>query len=303
MADAQYNTESNPRPAKFMVRMDGTGYAAGNTVQFTDSQLKVGGDTIMDANGFYTLSADADGTKSEIVRIANIDLPSINRLINPMVFPINDSKQEDLTIKHSQSGFALTRSNGENSIGQQLTTSSTVIAGSSLTMSATIVIDLSTISSEIPTDPFAVYSVPTLVFQVVDISAESTVAYEYTEKIRPIGGGTTATITIDNIATNLPKTAFYGVLVTFVGGGFAAPDASTAVAGFSMQLQGKISTSSTGQTILAKNGFASVWGENLCFVNKQNAMLRSGLFGFRVSSSGFQYSVNGGSTWKPINWT
>lgn len=303
MADAQYNTDNDPRPAKFMVRMDGTGYAAGNTVQFTDSQLKVGDNTVMDANGFYTLSNDTDGAKSEIVRIANIDLPAVDKLLNPTTYPIDVNQPgEELTIKHSQSGFSLRfSSTNQNNKGYLLRGNNYTPAGTSLSMSATIVIDLSTISANIPTDPFAIYAVPTLVFQIVDVGND-TVVYEHTERIKPVGGATSVTINIDNITTNLPAYGLYGALLTFVGGGLDAGNVSTAAASMSLRMQGKMALSTTGQTILAKNGFVSVWGENLVFVNKEFAMLRSGLYGFRVGPSGFQYTVNG-RTWKTLNWT
>lgn len=301
MVDAQNNTDNDPRPAKFMVRMDGTGYAAGNTVQFTDSQLKVGGDTVMDANGFYTLGTDSEGAKAEIVRIANIDLPTVEKLLNPTAYAIDKNVPgEALTITHSQFGFSLKFDSTSSNEKYYGLLTQTVPAGASLSMSATIIIDLSSISANIPTDPFAVYAAPTLVFQIID--KNQSVVYEYTQHIRPAAGGTSVAINIDNIATNLPTSGRYAARLTFVGGGIDTGSASTAAASMLLQMQGKIALSTSGQTILAKNGLASVWGENLLLVNDEFVQLRSGVRGFRIGPSGFEYTVNG-STWKALNWT
>lgn len=96
MADAATNAAN---AAKFLVRADGTAYAAGNTVRFGESAMEVGDNVVLDANGLR-LQDNASG--DTLLRITNQSIGDDVTSENQSSVSLDQSKAVSVPFKRVQ---------------------------------------------------------------------------------------------------------------------------------------------------------------------------------------------------------
>lgn len=299
MIDKEYDSYSaSDRPAAYMIRMDGTGYAAGGAIRFTDSSMRVGEYAYMNKDGFSIVGNDG----VDIMRLSNLPIGTINELSNAAVSTRYISAiSRDLDVNYGGEGFGISFS-GTTSQAITLTLGN-IQPGQKLSAQLSVFLNLANIDFDIPTDPFALYVCPNLVVEVIRTS-DSEVVYSSKHRVQPAAHGSDVHI-IDDILFRCDAEAasVHQLRVRFDKAVTSSETHATASMNWP-RTPAYVYTYSKKQTLLGNNGFASAWGETLVFADSDQILLRAGNFNFRIhKDSGFGYNTDGSNTFKKLDWT
>lgn len=291
------------RPANFMVRMDGTGYASGNTIAFEKDKVRVGKDVIMDKDGFSITNDNA----VDILQLSNKDIGTIDDITksNTIMRRINGSKY-NLSVNYGPEGFGLLFKDtiaNTTSPYEQWQVGTVTKSETKFGMSLAFTLNLSNIDFNIPTSPWALYAYPNLKVQLMrSVSGNMVEEHSTSFPIKPTAHGSDVTIYAD-INYTIKTTGTYYLRLTFD----RTSTTSTNVADSTAYMPNTIVTlyTRTGkQTLMGNNGFATAWTNTLFYINENQVVLRAGSFSFRIhKNNGFGYNTDGSETYKPLNWS
>lgn len=290
-------------PATFIIRQDGTGYAARNTIRFRENSLQIGDNVELDRNGL-TLFDDDGNIRLQVTNLSvgnDIDLGHTEIPISANGSPtIPVSKRTITTNPSPGSGSAEPTTETVLSINNTVTWTYNI--PSSIAKGSTIRID-----------PFEVRvntSAITGGYTLTDTFVTARLGY-YT--------GTTRNYLLRNMAQSFTKksaylfaaaidkfqltttldSAMYFIEITVQGyqysNAISNHNASSAIA-----IAGKVDVGFESKTILGNDGLLSIWGNTGWLTNKSGVTARSGNAILQISNGSIRVSTDGGVNWRAL---
>lgn len=286
----QIDAQDDPaRGAAFAVRMDGSAYAARNTVRFRQNLVEVGDYVTLDADGLK-LFGDKEHTEERLI-IANTTVGSESDIIVTDSIPVNETRGLTMQVAGQQAGTIITRAAGSGVSSSK--GSATVTGGESvdipigtLTKGSVIQLDVTcaftwhfsqTVDGLIDgraggnlvvelrrtdtTDPILVYSPP---FEISSLTA------------------CMAAIRINANAT--AGTYLLRVYPAFNPDADFTPTPTTLTATLTVRGSAKIGMPKS--TRLCTDGLVSVWENTVLMVKDNLALMRVGAYGLKITSTG-----------------
>lgn len=298
MADYFNSTSTSTRPATYMIRMDGTGYAAGGTIRFLKNEVMLGDYVHVTTDGFSI--TDGSTPAKEIIRLSNTEIGTINDISKPQASNIKLSANTINTkVNYGREGFGLEFESGETRY--KLARIYVKNDKSTLTLPLQFVVNLNNIDFNIPDNgPLTIYSYPNMFVEIVRES-DGVVVYSASESVRPSAHGSNVNIFFD-IYTRIDLSGSYSINIYFDRHTTANPTTASSTL-YKAATMANVYTHTGRQTLLGNNGFATAWGDTLIFANEEQVCLRAGKFTLRLhKDQGFGYNTDGTEVFKPLGW-
>lgn len=277
-------------PASYVVRMDGTGYMAGNTLRFGFNEVMVGDDIALTDSGLMLKSGgDVKG------RITNNTIGDYDTIINTRRnYYQLDYSNIGITAVYGDDGFNLKVSPAWR---QRL---GAVAQNGSLRATITFTLNLPFALTP-PSDPFIIFKTPKAVLTVRGDSAGYSRQY-----IVPLAyqqsGIYTFSVDVD-VVNNAQSLTWYEFELSFYGSDPLINPKTRQFANQAATVKGYVEASFGEATTLGNDGFMSVWNNSLMLINNDMFVARVGDFAFKIDKNGFWKSVTGGgpNTWVKAN--
>jgi hypothetical protein len=319
MVDA---AETSTDAATFMVRMDGTAYAAKNTVRFNENQIEVGaqGDvwqTIMNSEGFAVNYNGYDRVAMKNTQVSKSDFDSAVNANSYIDFDADNGTSYDVKMRrhlYSNGSCDITIVDTEtyDSVIGDYTVATLAIATNAI-RTATVAIKGLRLRIQNP-----MTNVNGTTGDVYPLnSSRLRVRLKVTQ-----GSATLLTQTVDYsewntnyLEWNIPDAKFacandtdtVSMSITFISNGISS-GASVTTSTVSLGISGKVYVTQKGsnQMLFGNNGTLQSWTkDSITSAAAQNATLwavRVGNYGLRITSdNGFEVTQDGGSTWKAVD--
>lgn len=293
LADGTLTDAQKEKAAKFLMRMDGTGYAAGNTLRFRESQIGIG----RTAEGDDVLTVDADGMHmlDESTGETNLNIGKIGIAANEINTYVTPNGWFDGSISGTCVASAV-KGTAAGPILYYTVTSGilhTIMARTKLPEGAKISgsADFSLAWGGMGLN----YSLKGTFRVRVYNSGGQEVLNKHTDfyGLKPEG-------TI-KFSYTVPEEGEYYATAQIYSNEGGAPGTSDPKVGCSIIYKGGTENPRSTQTILGKDGFVTVWGKSLLLVDRNHGVtMRSGKFGLRVTEDGIQYNKDGTDTWTDL---
>lgn len=300
--DAGAASRAASRPAQWLVRMDGTGYMAGNTLRFRKAALGVGpsaqsDDTIVldatglhmiNTNGFERLMVADEAVPDDIfmavspehqVSASNVALGSVSVI----AAGARPTPRYEGNLTHELASKAPTtpvRANYYVSTGPRK-----FVTLTGLTSGARVRATLSVNFSNFTYDSSIWLGLGGAVEFTIYIAVDGTVIAQST--LSGSGGSVTADFYHSGDSDSLAVEV--GVMGTEVFGQWYNVGQSQSVASYALSASNRYDS----KTIIGNNGLASMWGNAMLLVNASGVTMRHGGFGLRVTGAGIQYNKKG----------
>lgn len=304
------NRDTGKDPAKFLIRMNGTGYASGKVIEFNDDHIKVGDNVKLTERGLVLL----DNGGNERAIITNDSLPTNIADSFQSNIPITLSAEEPVTIAAYTPPtvilpMAVTNST-QSSTGDLSTGSGTIEGNEYPTPPARNYLVVkkgfskTAWSGRIPMGSRVNISVKVIVHTGTVVNLKGTVNVKFMRG---------ATIVAEKIGEyKYMELGKYGVDIA-ISGVFVDAEANYTVqieaisAGVgetlgersaSVEIDGAASLPLSPKTQLALDGFATSWNNGTVLVARAGEIVgRVGNFGLRIDTQGI-YRMNDGATWQ-----
>lgn len=282
MIDAADTSTQNEVPAKMLFRMDGTGYAANNVIKFEDDRVRVGENVVMDKSGFLLLDDD----NNERLRITNIEIDSFQNMLQASETDINTSFRKSITIEYGNDGFNI---KGLDSLSENLG-----LLAPGYIVNCTTMLSFQANFAFPDLTELSLYRRPTLAAIIRKGGIDGEIVSRSQVRIEPVKSGNYNIVVNTNY---LVETTDNYVLTFEVDGITPIDSVSTLPTSALLQCTGKVYKTFSQQTLLCRNGFASVWGNTLLYVSEADGVvMRCGSYALKVGRDGIKKSVDGGQS-------
>lgn len=296
------------RPARFLIRMNGTGYAAEKAIEFNDDHLKVGKDVMLSKRGLILL----DDNLNERVVISNDSLPGDIADSFQSNIAINSGEiEESVTIASYTPALSEVPVAASNGLGEaDLNPGNTVIAPdypgwTPATNWLVVKNGFSRIvwSGRIPgqsrvnfTGRVAIHTGNTTTLRgkvVVQLLSGSTVLAKKEGAFSLDGtlGKWTCEIGFNDI--RIAEEGNYSINIEVPGANAGTTIGSRSA---TVGVKGAANMPLSSKTLLMSDGFATLWGTAVVVAKEDDIILRVGDNGIRINNSGI-YRLKAGSQW------
>lgn len=254
--------------ANAAVRMDGTGYFAGNTVRFEDKQMWVGDNVLLDDDG---LSLIKDG--KECFRVTSREIPA-------SIIDAASQPSEQISLSTSTTVNYLHRSGAVSSglvsqptallysMQQQTSLAREVPDGSTITAKASLALTLPGITVVEGS-------------MRVDLIKNGSTIGMWTAGFRPSADD--KFIAEFNLSQPV-EAGSYSIRISIVRAATSGGSSTQANA----SIVGTATKGVANKTLQGSNGLVSVWGSTLLFAGSEGVVMKHGNFGLKITSEGIQ---------------
>lgn len=273
--------------ATWLVRHDGTGYAAGNTVKFKPSMVTVGAkdELRLLKEGMYLY----DGNNVRL-QVTNKAIPTdLDAKTTPTAINLNQTWNCTYSVNGGSSvsvpSWSVQTSDHWQQIGSYaLSNAARVPAGSVVTCDLEIILQ-GVINRDNP-EPEGGISAPRFPEVRVQLMRRSDNLVIWEEKARMEIYGNQTIATIEGGMAVVPTQSAYALVVSFVdhGVGTTATESSQ----ITVIMDATCSPYNDNKTILGNDGIYSGWGQTTWLANSEQIVMRHGDFGLKISKDGIQ---------------
>lgn len=293
MIDAEEATQGQT-PAKYIMRMDGSGYLAGNTVRFGDGFIRLGDNLLLSGNTLYMETSDGVGFTVKNQPIG-FDLKNPTSIKPEYDTPLSDSFKADIIYRSpsSQASYTSTilplqhKPLGFVGVGGHI----------SVQLQATNDRELGTASGTVVPTEYGKFRV-TLMRGDEEIHTFKDGSWtRATSPIDPVKNIIRYFIQYSDTCT-LSEQGDYSLKIEGYDG-YAGSEADvpfTATTDVMQSGQIRVSNSDSYQTIVGSDGFASSWGNSLLCATKDGSLMRYGNTYIRIGADGIKINRGDGET-------
>jgi hypothetical protein len=293
--DPEDDTVTDKTPSTFGVRMDGSVYAANNTVRIKQNSLEIGDKIQVSEDGLFMLGPGGE----ERLRIAADSLEDGNAYLDVVDFDVShvlDTQRGYFTLSATYDGSMLDEAS--NQIAKTillggLPTNTTVTLNASFKV---LIPNESANITDFAPEPWPTnypnFTVQLLKDSTVVTSESQRCKFEdYGSIVNPDNaaeaiGGFFATVAFTlSFRVNTSGTYQIKLNVNETTSADGARLANIPVFWW-VNLTGKVKTDFANVTTIAKNGFSSIWNKTVCYVGDGSIMLHVGSCGIRVGAAG-----------------
>lgn len=272
------------KPSTFGVRMDGTMYAANNTVRVNENEMEVGDNVTLNKDGLIL----KDGSEDRL-RISNTSIGDDESVLEQTTTPVNYSQTNSVTlaVPNTSSGSPTSYSVAVKTGFSKNISLGNVSANSVLNASIGV-----SFNYQLPTSNGVI---TTFLDGSITISLRkgSTTVQTWQASLNSTSNGLTHSAFV-NVNTIIETAGTYSIQITLNSNPFASGESTQVTA--TASANGSIIIGYVNQNIMGNDGFKAVWGNAALFANGNCVMMRCGNFGFRVTAAGFEV-MKDGSTW------
>lgn len=295
--------------ARFMIRMDGTGYAAGNTLRFKERCLAVSDSDrqndliVLDNTGLHLLD---DSTGEEKLSVADIALDeSYIQATEPIISETIDSGLSNISVYRANDGtwpvvglhpsvLKYTRY-----IIDPKTSAETAIVPSQKLPQDTLVRVKFRLgipwpkSYEVPIEDFYI------TVRIYKIGTPNPVKEDIFLSYWDRQDGVMR-VNVDMSYVILQSASYRITYQIFTLTPYGTFNYAIPISGKFLSGSVTATKSIASKTTIGNNGIATLWDGTLLLATKEGITMRSGKFGLKVSPKGIEYNKDGTKDWKPL---
>lgn len=270
-------------PSTYGVRMNGTIYAANNTVRINENEMEVGENVILNEDGLILKDGDEDR-----LRISNTSIGDDENVLAQTSTPISYNSTSTITLAKPAAGGGVSSS----AVTVKSGLSKTLILGN---ISANSVINANvgvTFNYQLPmNNGIKVMSLDGTI--TIRLLSGTKIVRSWQASLSSTSNGLTHSAFV-NINMIVEAEGSYSMQIVLNSTPLAAGSEEQVIA--TAQAGGAILIGYVNQNVAGNDGFKAVWGNAALFANENCVMMRCGNFGIRVTSAGIGV-MKDGSTW------
>lgn len=290
----------NPRKAKTIIRHDGTGYMANNTIRFKENQVELGDSLVLHKDRLEMQASDGGSNfvvKNTPTGYGDIDsLENVSQTVK-ISYPVNGqmllyrgTSQMWVTAKFNDVKRTInsTRDNGKVKVNISMEWLVPIVGSGQGVVTPTPegFVTASLVKNDVAIAQF-----------INNASGNAEFAWRKGDNVK-IGETTYACYICgaESAELTIAEAGKYEILIACNTGELTVENSELT----DIQISQNTAVTTTGigvyQTIHGTDSFATHWGEALLAVSEQGAIMRFGKTWFKVDDEGITYSLNGGAT-------